>query len=69
MIGALLLLMQVGTGVASPVELEGGARSPAYARDGRLAIDRHTRLTVRVGVRSRHTQRIIGPLFGVERTN
>ena len=39
MIAALLLLLQVGQGATGVVELEGGARNPAFARDGRLAVE------------------------------
>ncbi len=39
MIAALLLLLQVGEGGAGIIELEGGARNPAFARDGRVAIE------------------------------
>jgi gamma-glutamyltranspeptidase/Tol biopolymer transport system component len=39
MITALLLLLQIGQSATETVELEGGARNPAYARDGRLAIE------------------------------
>ena len=39
MIAAVLLLLQVGQPTAARVELEGGARNPAFARDGRLAIE------------------------------
>ena len=39
MIPALLLLLQMGQGATGIVELEGGARNPAVARDGRLAIE------------------------------
>ena len=39
MISALLLLLQIAQGATGTVELEGGARNPAVARDGRLAIE------------------------------
>ena len=39
MIATLLLLLQVGQGTAAQVELEGGARNPSFARDGRIAIE------------------------------
>lgn len=39
MIPALLLLLQIGQGATGTVELEGGARNPSFARDGRLAIE------------------------------
>ena len=39
MIAALLLLLQTAQGATGTVELEGGARNPAYARDGRLAVE------------------------------
>ena len=39
MIAALLLLLQTAQGATGVVELAGGARNPAFARDGRLAVE------------------------------